>query len=66
MVERFEVFTEMWRSELRLFGFGNKFLSEGNNYENVVIIRREFRSINDFILRNWRAYVDTVFGHKSG
>ena len=24
---------------------------------------REFRSINDFILRNWGACVDTVFGH---
>jgi len=26
---------------------------------------REFWSINDFILRNWRACVDTVFGHVS-
>ena len=26
---------------------------------------REFRSINDFILRNWGACVDTVFGHIS-
>ena len=26
---------------------------------------REFRSINDFILRNWGACVDTVFGHVS-
>ena len=24
---------------------------------------REFRSINDFILRNWGACVDTIFGH---
>jgi len=24
---------------------------------------REFRSINDFILQNWGACVDTVFGH---
>jgi len=24
---------------------------------------REFRSIDDFILRNWGACVDTVFGH---
>ena len=23
----------------------------------------EFRSINDFILRNWGACVDTIFGH---
>ena len=34
--------------------------------KNDVIIRREFRSINDFILRNWGACVDTVFGHVSG
>ena len=27
--------------------------------------RREFWSINDFILRNWGACVDTVFGHVS-
>jgi len=27
---------------------------------------REFRSINDFILRNWGACVDTVFSHVSG
>ena len=27
--------------------------------------RREFRSINDSILRNWGACVDTVFGHVS-
>jgi len=26
---------------------------------------REFRSIDDFILRNWGACVDTVFGHVS-
>jgi len=26
---------------------------------------REFRSINDFILQNWGACVDTVFGHVS-
>ena len=26
---------------------------------------REFRSINSFILRNWGACVDTVFGHVS-
>jgi len=25
----------------------------------------EIRSINDFILRNWGACVDTVFGHVS-
>ena len=41
-------------------------LSEGNNCENGVIIRREFWSINSFILRNWEACVDTVFGHVSG
>ena len=27
--------------------------SEGSNCEKDVIIRREFRSINDFILQNW-------------
>ena len=26
---------------------------------------REFRSINSFILRNWGACVDTIFGHVS-
>ena len=26
---------------------------------------REFRSINDFILQNWGACVDTIFGHVS-
>jgi len=26
---------------------------------------REFRSIDDFILRNWGACVDTIFGHVS-
>ena len=26
---------------------------------------REFQSINDFILRNWGACVDTIFGHVS-
>jgi len=27
---------------------------------------REFQSINDFILQNWGACVDTVFGHVPG
>jgi len=60
--ERFEIFTKIWKSGLRLFGFGNKFLQKGNNYEKVVIIWREFQSINDFILENWGACVDTIFG----
>jgi len=30
-----------------------------------VIIGREFRSINNFILQNWGACVDIVFGHVS-
>jgi len=41
-------------------------LSKGNNCEKGVIIRREFWSINDFILQNWGACVDTVFGHVAG
>jgi len=41
-------------------------LSEGNNYEKGVIIRREFWSINDFILQNWGACVDSIFGQVSG
>jgi len=41
-------------------------LSEGNNCEKGIIIRREFRGINDFILQNWGACVDTIFGHVSG
>jgi len=40
--------------------------SEGNNCEKGIIIRREFWSINDFILQNWEACVDTIFGHESG
>jgi len=50
MVKGCEIFIEIWKSKLRLFGFGNYLLPEGNNYEKVVIIRREFWSINDFIL----------------
>jgi len=38
-------------------------------WEGVIAERqhywREFRSINDFILQNWGACVDTVFGHVS-
>jgi len=41
------------------------------NYQSEGVIAerrhywREFWSINDFILRNWGAWVDTIFGHVS-
>jgi len=41
------------------------FYQEKSNYEKGVIIRTEFWTINDFILRNWGACVDTVFWHES-
>jgi len=41
-------------------------MSERDNCEKGVIIRREFQSINDFILWNWRAWVDTIFWHVFG
>jgi len=28
MVRRFEIFTEIWKSGLKSFGFGNKFFTE--------------------------------------
>ena len=42
------------------------FYQKESDYEKVVIIWREFQSINDFILQNWKACVDTVFRHESG
>jgi hypothetical protein len=57
--------TQTWKSGLRLFGFGNKILPEGNSYEKGVVIWREFCSMSDFILHNWGACVDTIFWHES-
>jgi len=42
------------------------FYRKESDYEKVVIIWREFWSINDFILQNWGAFVDTIFRHESG
>jgi len=48
-------------------GQGCSDLTVGNQIGRINCERhhycREFRSINDFILRNWGACVDTVFGH---
>jgi hypothetical protein len=46
---------------LDLPGFCNKFCQKGDNYIKAIIIWSKFWSINDFILQNWGACVDTVF-----
>jgi len=63
VVGRFEIFTLIRGSKLRLFGFGNKiFIIRKAIVKRGIIIWSEFRSINDSILQNWGACVDTVFG----
>ena len=59
-----EIRSTCWKTWLRLFDLVINYRPEG------IIAERhhywgEFRSINDFILRNWGACVDTVFGHVS-
>jgi len=65
IVKGFEIFTEICKLKLKSFGFGNKFYWKGSNYEKGVIIRKEFWSINDFILQNWEACVDIIFLYES-
>ena len=56
------IFTEAQESGLDLTGFGNKFCHKGDNYIKAIVIWSKFWSINDLILQNWEACVDTAFG----
>ena len=53
MVKSCAIFNKAQGSRLDLPRFGGRFCKEENNYVNVIIIWSKFRSINDFILRNW-------------
>ena len=47
--------------QIEVVGYQDGSINYGNRHHYC----REFRSINDLILRNWGACVDTVFGHVS-
>ena len=49
----------------RLFRFGDLITKLGEIIAERRHYYREFQSINDFILQNWGACVDTFFGHVS-
>jgi len=56
------IFTETQGSGLDLTGFGDKVCHEGDNYIKAIVIWSKVWSINDPVLRNWGACVDTAFG----
>jgi len=51
------------KNRTKLFRFGLSVTKLGELIAERHHYCREFQSINDFILRNWGACVDTVFGH---